>query len=306
MDAVTRIRLPHGEVHELGPGDIIGRAWSATLQLHDPWVSEAHCMVSLREGLLKLLGLRGKLWLGDAAHNELALSPGMRVRLSSETELFVLDVRLPDRFNALEIPGVGRVPLVGPLSIVLNATALGRAAVTTGLRPDADLVAWTDGDAWFWRSKGGQALPLVPGETIALPDRVARVISASVYEAGLDPTDAGAARAHLDPPLHVVARFDCVHIHRDDQQPLVIDGMAGRILSDLAIAGVPVPWTALARELWPLIEDLATLRRNWDSAMARLRRKLRAGRLRADLVRADHAGNIELVLMRRDTVEDRT
>ena len=53
-------------------------------------------------------------------------------------------------------------------------------------------------------------------------------------------------------------------------------------------------------------DEPAVLRRNWDAAMARLRKKLREARIRTDLVRADRTGNVELVLRRADRVEDQT
>ena len=50
MHAHAILRDPQGHHHELVHGDVIGRVWSAALQLDDGRVSEAHAMVSLREG----------------------------------------------------------------------------------------------------------------------------------------------------------------------------------------------------------------------------------------------------------------
>lgn len=46
MRANVRLLLSDGRSEVLGPGDIIGRMWSATLRLDDPHVSEAHALVS--------------------------------------------------------------------------------------------------------------------------------------------------------------------------------------------------------------------------------------------------------------------
>lgn len=59
MHACVHLASADGQIHVLGHGDLIGRLWSAALCLSDPRVSEAHAMVSLREGQLRLLALRG-------------------------------------------------------------------------------------------------------------------------------------------------------------------------------------------------------------------------------------------------------
>ncbi len=45
------------------------------------------------------------------------------------------------------------------------------------------------------------------------------------------------------------------------------------------------------------------MRRKWDASLARLRQKLRENRIRADLIRADGAGNFELLLYPGDIVD---
>lgn len=41
------MRLSNGDERELGPGDVIGRGWTSALVLADPFISEAHALVSL-------------------------------------------------------------------------------------------------------------------------------------------------------------------------------------------------------------------------------------------------------------------
>ena len=86
----------------------------------------------------------------------------------------------------------------------------------------------------------------------------------------------------------------------------MLNGLHARLVSELALAGVPVGWEALAGELWPGDEDRLALRRRMDTALSRLRRKLRAAGVRTNLARADGCGHLELLLLDGDVVEDNT
>ena len=79
---MVRVRDSYGVVHELVHGDLIGRVWSAALPINDGRVSEAHAMISLREGELRLLGLRGAFALHGRPTSDLALEAGQRVQLA--------------------------------------------------------------------------------------------------------------------------------------------------------------------------------------------------------------------------------
>ncbi len=61
----VRIRTPDGTVHDVPHGGIVGRLGIASLPLHDPRISEAHALVSLRGGVLRLLALRGRFAVGN-------------------------------------------------------------------------------------------------------------------------------------------------------------------------------------------------------------------------------------------------
>lgn len=296
MNASVRVRLGNGDIRELGPGAILGRAWSASLQLHDPWVSEAHALVSLREGALKLLGLRGKFEVNGRVTAEVVLERGQHVRLSERTSLEILEVTVPDHLLMFESEELGRVLLSGPTSLLED----GR--VVAGPRQDAALVFWCDGEQWFGRSRDGVDQALSPGERIATGE-----VSGAIRL--VRPAELGGATAldgsTIDTPLELVVRYETVHIHHGSST-LTLDGQLARFVSDLAVAGVPMSWTLLAAELWPTEPDAVVLRRNWDAAMSRLRRKLREAKIRADLVRADRGGNVELFLRRGDRVVDQT
>lgn len=299
MRAFVTFRQRTGELRELVPGDLIGRIWTAALSIPDPLVSEAHALVSLREGALKLLGLRGRLAVGGRAVTEVTLSVGLKIGLSPRTELEVVEVHVPEALIALDLPGVGLRPLAGVVSLIATP-ALDCVA---GAHPEAFAVVWSDGLGWFARLRDGSDREVVPGTTLSLDGHTIPVVAVTLGASGhvttVDPVQ-------LDSALHLVVRYDTVHIHREGAATVVVDGIAARIVSDLATAGVPMGWTLLAAELWPNETDPLALRRNWDAALSRLRRKLKEARIRPDLVRADRSGNFELFLSRRDRVDDQT
>lgn len=254
-------------------------------------------MVSLREGALKLLGLRGKFEVDGRVTSELTLTPGLRIKLSDRSTLEVLEVVLPDHLLMVEASGLGRILLSGPLS------RLADGQVVAGTVKDAPLVFWFDGESWFARSAAdGLDVPLNAGETVAVAGLELNVRLVRTTELGA-PTEIDAST--VDEPLELVVRYDTVHIHRG-QTTMVLEGQLARFVSDLAVAGVPMGWLVLASELWPQEKDPVVLRRNWDAAMSRLRRRLREVGIRADLVRADRTGNVELFLRRGDRVVDQT
>lgn len=294
-----RLRLAPNEPRELVPGDIIGRVWSAALQIADPLVSEAHAMVSLREGALKLLGLRGRLVVDGKVVPEVRLVPGLAIGLSPTTVLEVCEVALPPALVAIEHPELGKRVLSGVCSLVRDRGL----TLTAGSHPKALAVVWSDGLGWFARLHGGLDVPLPPGEVAELGEVALNVTLVSLDGNGevtsYDPKG-------LEAPLRLVARYDTFHIHRGRGAPLALDGIIARILSELAIAAVPVGWHLIAESLWPGEQDRIILRRNWDAALARLRKKLKQARLRLDLVRSDRSGNFELFLQKGDRVEDRT
>ena len=96
MRALVTLRTADGREHELGHGDLIGRLWSARLQLASPDISEAHALVSLRGGELHLLGLRGLFAYKGKPCKDLVLAPGQVLALSREVTVEVVDVVLPE------------------------------------------------------------------------------------------------------------------------------------------------------------------------------------------------------------------
>ena len=299
MPATVRLRLPDGTVRTLEPGDIVGRLASAGLRLHDASISEAHALVSLRGGELHLLALRGRFAVDGEPVSEVVLAPGQHIQLSREIAVSVEAVALPERVLALEGPGVAR----GVISGVVSLRVGDPPEVVRRYQDDADVWLWDGGDGWRARAKGGEAVAVAAGDVVWVGDRPLRLVAVSLASAGADATR---MRGGLDAPLLVRARFDSVHLLREGEPPLVLGGQLARIVTELVQIAAPVGWDDLARLVFPDAADAWERRRRWDQALLRLRRKLREGNVRADLVRADGSGNIELVLGPNDRVEDQS
>lgn len=291
------LRAPDGAVHRLFPGDLVGRVWTAALAVDDARVSEAHALVSLREGALVLLGLRRLLRLDGREVPQVVLAPGQVVELADGVALAVEDVVLPDALLALEGAGLGRRVLSGTAFLRLGPPAELLPRYTPGARAQL----WFTGGGWRARIDDGPPRDLVAGDVLDVDGHAFRVVEVRLREAGRAGTEVGS-----DGPLRIVARHVTAHLVREGQPTCVLTGVPGRVVSELAVIGVPVGWEALATALWPDDDDRAALRRRWDAHLRRLRTKLRDAGIREDLVRPDGKGNLELVLGPHDVVEDQT
>lgn len=293
MHAAVTFRLADGAQVILTPGDLIGRLWTAALRLDDPFVSEAHALVSLRGDCLKLLALRGRFLVDGAAAAEAELRPGQRIQLSPETELTVDEVLLPDAVLAIEAPGLPRQTLTGACSLHLGPPP----RLRPGAHPGADAVFWTTGEGWRVRTLQAPARALDPGDTLTVGPLTVHAVRAPLGDAALAHTRHG-----LDAPLHLACHYDSVHIHRTGAAPLLLTGQPARLLTELAEIAAPVEWEPLARTFWPDGEGRDELRRRWDILLVRLRRRLRAAGIRPELVHSTRGGLVELVLQAADTV----
>lgn len=298
--AFVRLRLPDGALRDLSGGDIIGRAWSAALPLNDPAVSEAHALVSLRGAVFKLLSLRGRFAVDGQVVPEVELVPGLRVHLTRDLYLEVDDLVLPEEVLALSGDGLAPQVLQGVCHLRVDP----RPELHPGFAASADAFIWSDGLSWMMRlGQSGAPVPVDAGTAFEVGGRAFRF---ETTQLGVANHAATVGLGGVAAPLHLVVRYDTVHLHRDPDTPVLLDGLSARIVSELAIVKVPLSWEALARDLWPDEDDVEALRGRWDMALTRLRKKLRTHRVRADLVRADGTGNYELFLTRGDTVDDQT
>lgn len=289
------VRVSDGSLHRLVPGDLIGRVWSAALTIEDARVSEAHALVSLRDGALVLLALRRLLRVDGREARQVVLAPGRVVDLADGVSLVVEAVELPETVLALEGAGLGRRILSGASFLRLGSPP----QLLPRYAPDARVHLWSYGAGWRYRVDGGEALDLVAGLEFVVGGSVFRAVEVRLREASRNGTEVG-----TDVPLRIVARHVTVHVHREGLPICVLAGVPGRIVSELVVMGVPVSWDVLAAQIWPDEEDRGVLRRRWDVHLGRLRSKLREACIREDLVRPDGRGNLELVLAPRDVVED--
>lgn len=281
----------------LRPGDVVGRTASAALRIDDPAVSEAHALVSLRGSVLRLLSLRGRFVVAGLAETDVHLLPGVVVELAPARTLEVSRVELPLAVSALRLDGGSA--LIPPTVASLRAT--GRSLVP-GLIADAIAVIWVSDDGFRIRADGVHDALMRPGQSLVVCGRHVEVVALPLTEAGTTTTELDHRFAT---PLELLARFDTVHVRRGELK-VTIDGMPGRILSELALMGTPSTWRAVAQEVWPEEQDERRLRMNWDAANARLRHRLREAGLRTDLVRSLGAGLFELFLGPHDRVLDQT
>lgn len=296
LSASVTVRDAAGAEHQLVHGDLIGRVWSAALCIDHPGVSEAHALVSLRGGALKLLALRGLFAAPDGKpRKELDLVPGLRLTLAKGVEVEVVEVVLPSHILELEVEGLGLHPLSGVCS--LSTSPIPR--LRPGARQGADAVFYLGSEGWRVRLAGGVEA-LVVGWEGTIGGVSVRVRERALGGEGHATRLGGGVAA----PLRITTRYDSVLIERDGQPALRLTGNGARLISELAAVGAPLHWESLARELWPGPVDVLPLRRRFDANLLRLRRKIADAGIRSDLVRSDHSGLFELVLHGSDALID--
>lgn len=301
MQPHVRVKTPSGTTATLLPGDIIGRSDRAALCLSEPYISEAHAMVSLRSGELKLLALRGRFSVNGKPMAQATLRVGQRIVLASRTPLVVEDVALPREVPSLLLEGRdGATPM--PLLAVCALRLGAEVQLVAGFQPDADAMFWMTGPRLFVRVGEGAAQELVIGSRLEIEGRSLAVVA---HRPDLESHVATWESAEVGAPLHMILSYDTVKIVSGPHH-VTLDGISARVVSELASVGAPVAWQEVAREIWgrePVSEHL--LRDRWDTSLARLRRKLETARLRTDLVHSTGGGLVELALGPGDTLEDR-
>ena len=298
MRAFAIFQTADGVQHELGHGDIIGRLWSARLQLASPDISEAHALVSLRGGELHLLALRGIFAYRGKPTKDLVLAAGQTIHFSRDIATKVIEVVLPKHTLGVEGDGLVRQPLRGVASLRL----LPQPALSQGVHPAADAVFFAVDDAWMVRTAAGTT-PLDETWTLAHDNGEVRAVRIALSRAGQQAT---VALNQLETPLRIETHFDSVHIHREGAPTVTVTGHAARIISDLGAAGTSLPWEDLASALWTDEIHRDHLRSRFDAVLARTRRKLRQEGLRTNLLSPDGAGNLALLLRPGDQLDDRS
>lgn len=296
--ALCWFRLPDGRLSALGHGDFIGRVYSAALVMDDPRVSEGHAMISLRGGEFWLLALRRRFAVDGKSMAELRLRAGQKIELVEGLFLSVESIELPDEVLAVVAEGMPAVAL--PAVAALRGKPV--ASISSRYEPEAPCQVWTTGEGWK-RTQDGNTVPLQAGDIFTVENIQFRVVWLPIAGSGPNATR---MTGGVDPPLRVVVAFDTAQVQRGDNPPILFSGQNARILSELVALGGPAPWDVVAKEIWKEEGDEFALRRRWDVALARLRARLREGRIRVDLVRAVGTGQVELALRSGDVVEDKS
>jgi hypothetical protein len=299
MRASARLEGPEGQVAEVHPGDLLGRSARSALRLDDPRVSEAHALVSLRSGALKLLALRGALAVDRRRVTEVDLAAGLTVHLARGVALHVLEVTLPSTLLAARLGDAAPALLTGSVQSIGGDPP----GLTPGFREDARAHVWCTGEAWMVREVGGSPRSVEGGLVIDVSGTPVRFVEVELARAGPASTvDAG----RIHPALHLVARYQSVHIHRPGRPVVSLSGQPAVLVSELVAMDGPVDWLVLAKQIWRRHSRRDLLRKKLDATLLRLRKRLEAEDVRPDLVRADGTGRIELVLHDGDRVEDLT
>lgn len=264
---------------------MIGRLGAAALSIHDPRISEAHALVSLRAGQLQLLGLRGRFRVHGKVRAQVALEDGLEVELAEGLVLHVDRVVLPPTVLGVRLPGIPDQILGSTVTVQVAPTP----RLTPGWTPDAPLTLWRVDDRWFARTAEGDT-PIQAGDRLAIAG-----VPIEILEIPTAAGPNGTTAAEFSEPVRIDAHVDTVTVTVGAAPPTVIGGLPGRVLAELVVIGGPITWDGLARGLWH-DADGPSLRRRWDITLTRLRGRLRDLGAHPHLIHADGTGHIQLLL----------
>lgn len=287
-----------GRAVAVEPGHFIGRSAAAALRLREPGVSEAHALVSLRGSSLRLLALRGRFLVDGALETEVELEEGQEITLAHGVVLTVEEVSLPTWVLGLLGDGLPR-QILAPIASLTTADG---PRLTAGFTVDHEALIWSDGERFYLRRAGQEELEATPGLAFEVNGQRFTFVSVPLEDSA---TPLTAQDDSCETPLVIVARYDSVHVTQGRTQ-VIVTGLPARLLSDLAVMRVPAEWDVVARDLWPDDADPQSLRQKWDRILSRLRRQFRTEGMRADLLRSDGCGRVELILRDTDRVIDET
>lgn len=296
MVPTARLRLPDGRLRDVAAGGIIGRLASAACRLDNPRVSEAHALLSLRDGALNLLALRGGLAVNGSSVREVILRQAMRIEFAEGVAVEVVDLIVPEGVLALRMRDGRTFPLLGEIWSLLDGPQM---EFTSRFVEGAMATMWSTGSGWRWAMSGERPKDLCIGDSLEINGAWMEIVEISLSELVV-PETRGAGRLH--PPLRLRPTFTSVRLEVEGRPPVIISGVPGRILSELCEFHEPVDWKLVAELVWPDEEDAWRLRRNWDRNLRTLRDKLSASGLRQDLVLLDGFGNVVMHLLDGDAL----
>lgn len=295
MQATVHIVLDDDRAVALHPGDLIGRTAGAALSLDDGRISEAHALVSLRGGELRLLALRGLFVVDEQLVAAVTLADGIRVELAPGLGFRVTGVTLPDHVLSLSGDGLQPQVLASLSSLLLDP----EPRLSPRYEPAAAAVLWNRGEGWRLQRRNEEAQPLAAGSAFEVEGRRFVVGTVSLAEAGLGATDTSGTA-----PLTIEVASTTVRLQRRGEPALSLRGHGATIVRELVEFAGPVHWYTLARQVWPDSgrEDRARLRARLDTAVKRLRIRLRESGVGSGLISATQTGQLELLLQPGDHI----
>ena len=257
--------LPGGGEVVAVPGAIVGRLTGAAVRLADLAVSEAHAMVSLRGGELRLLALRGTLRVGGELRDELVLGLDQQIELAPGVLLGVVRVEPPRRVLALSVDEGEPKPLEE------GERSVGAARfVVTG---DGCVVRWPGGED-----------EVEEGWSRELEGRRLAVVSLALGPPDVDPTWRG-------PAWKLVSRDDVVEVCRPGRPPvLTLTGRAASLVQVLGWAGEPMRWQDASAQVWRKEPDEGRRLSNWWKHVKALRKSCAAGDVPTAIIDSDGRG----------------
>ena len=280
--AAARFRLPEGPEVAVLPGGILGRLSTAALRLADPRVSEAHAMVSLRGQELRLLSLRGWLWVEGSHVSEVVLTKGLVVGLCPDLLLTVTEVSLPSTLLALRCPDGSVHPLHAHLGEAASLVGGPPWALVAGHRLEAR-ARLTVADGWFVSVDAGPPVELLPGGRIGLPGLELGVEEVPFVGGGADPT-----ATQGSPRWTCAVELSLTRFWKEERPVLTLRGRPHQLLAELAAfgPGEVVDWRFVSTMIWTDVSDEQGLLNNFHKTLKVLRQKLLESGLPTTLVQS--------------------
>jgi len=284
----VRVRvLSEDRVIGLQPGDLIGRSRAAALRLNSPRISEAHAFVSLREGQLKLLALRGRVARsGEPPVTELTLLPGMTIKLARDLKLLVEAVSLPGSLLGLTINGAVTPLLASEYSLLTDPPTL-----LTGYRAEAAGHIWSGDERWFLKLPEQPLESLAAGQRLMLGDSSIEVVELPLSELAAARTMGPVYARPSEPGLRIDSHKERCRVEKPDGSILDITGVMATMLHVMARTHPGhLHWAEVTQQIWFNNNPLPAKReQSFRSSFHRTRQRLRA-RLKESGVREDLFG----------------
>lgn len=309
-DAHVEFLLNGGIIGRVSRGGLIGRSKSAQLVLDHLSISEAHALVSLRDGSLRLLALRGEIKVDGLLVEECILHTGRRIELAADLVLQVHRVVVPVAL-LVTLNGQPLVVADGSLSVIPSAQAIDGSSVARscdvvvlqGRHHHACLMLHLEGGVLYVVRENGELEPQASMPATWKFGVTELRVNAMPLPVGTPRTAGSLTRGTR---LSIIVRDGAVQFFIGGSPVGYLNGQPAQIVVELVKAGRPVHWELVARKIWGRLPDRILLRANWDKAVGRLRKQLERDSIRQSLVQTDGLGNVELCLGPSDELHNAT